>query len=91
MDNTMPSFEIPFAFENRRYIADVSVIRGQDHIQYTIIPQDEALLLDYGAQVIHEISGKPLQFAFPGQTEEKKAYSEAVAIGLHRFLTSKPK
>ena len=87
----MPRFEISFAFENRRYIADVSVIRGQDHIQYTVVPQDETLLLDYGAQVIHEFSGKPLQFAFPGETEEKKDYSNAVAAGLHRFLTSKLK
>jgi hypothetical protein len=82
----MQNFEITFDFENRRYLADVSVIRGADHLQYNIAPQDEVLKMEYGNQVIHEFTGKPMQFAFPGSTEEKEAYSEALAAGLRRFL-----
>ena len=87
----MQNFEITFEFENRRYLADVSVIRGAEHLQYTISPQDEVLKMEYGNQVIHEFTGKPMQLAFPGETEEKVAYSEALAAGLRRFLhQSKP-
>jgi hypothetical protein len=86
---TMKRFEMSFTFQDHRYLADVSVLRGDDHIQYTVSPQDEELLLEYGAQVIHEFSGKPLQPAFPGATEEKGAYAEALVKGLQRFLSSK--
>ena len=82
----MQNFEITFALQNHFYLADVAVIHGADHIQYTITPQDEGLKEEYGTQVIHEFSGKPMQLAFPGSTEEKAAYSEALVKGLHRFL-----
>jgi hypothetical protein len=84
----MQNFEITFSFQGHRYLAEVSAIRGHDHIQYIISPQDENLLQEYGAQVIHEFSGRPLEAAFPGSTEEKKAYADALTAGLHRFLNS---
>jgi hypothetical protein len=84
----MNNFEMPFHFQGHRYLARVSVTRGQDHLQYTVSPQDEDLLLQYGAQVIHEFSGRPLEAAFPGISEEQRAYSEAVLAGLHRWLNT---
>jgi hypothetical protein len=84
----MQHFDMPFHFQGHRYLASVAVIRGHDHLQYTVSPQDEDLLQEYGAQVIHEFTGKPPEAAFPGSTDEKRAYSEAVTAGLSRWLSS---
>jgi hypothetical protein len=84
----MNNFEISFSFQHHRYQAEVSIIRGVDHIQYTISTTDRHLLNEYGAQVIHEFAGKPLQIALPGSTAEQQVYAEAVAVGLQHFLHS---
>jgi len=86
----MNNFEISFSFEHRHYQAKVTVIRAEDHIQYTISPEDEHLLKEFGTQVIHEFPGKPFQLAFPGTTDERKTYSEALIKGLQHFLGEKP-
>lgn len=85
----MHNFEINFPFRNRRVQAEVSVLRGEDHIQYTISPIDERLLEEFGTQVIHEFPGKSMEPAFPGSTEEKKEYADALAKGLKHFLAQK--
>jgi hypothetical protein len=82
----MGNFEMPFLFEGRHYIANVSVLHGHDHLQYTILPQDEDLRTDYPTQVIHEFPGKPLQAAFPGASEESTAFADAILAGLKKFL-----
>jgi hypothetical protein len=82
----MGIFEISFNFKGHQYNADVSVLHGGDHIQYTIVPHDEDLRLAYPTQVIHEFPGKPLQAAFPGTTEESKFYAEVMLAGLRKFL-----
>ena len=86
----MKHFDISFFFQHRRYEAEVAVIHGQDHIQYSISPKDHFLLMEFGTQVLHEFAGKPLEFAFPGLTEETKIYSDALAAGLRHFLGKKP-
>jgi len=82
----MKKFAIPFTFDNQRYLADVTVMQGRDHIQYTISPQDEGLLKRFHTQVVHEFFENPLQMAFPGATEEQIKFSEALAEGLRHFL-----
>jgi hypothetical protein len=82
----MDSFEMNFYFEHKRYKAEVTTLRGTDHIQYTVSPEDEHLLREYGNQVLHQFKGKPLQVAFPGSTEAQRAYAGAVSTGLGDFL-----
>jgi hypothetical protein len=87
----MPNFEITFTFGNRRHHATVAVIRRPSHIQYTITPEDEDLREKLGTQVVHEFPHKPLQAAFPGETEESEEYSRSVIAGLEHFLRQKTK
>jgi hypothetical protein len=85
----MHKFEINFPFKNRRVQAEVSVLKGDDHIQYTISPIDEHLLEEFGSQVIHEFPGKSMEPAFPGLTKEKKEFADALAKGLKHFLENR--
>ena len=85
----MEKFQINFSFEHARYEAEVVVIKSKDHTQYTISPKDEKLFLHYGTQVIHEFPGKPMEFAFPGSTDEKASWSKALAAGLKHYLEKK--
>jgi hypothetical protein len=86
----MENFSMPFLFEHRQYLADVAVIQGEDHIQYSISPRDADLLLEYGTQVVHVFEGKPGEFAFPGMTEDRLAFSEALDAALRAYLEKKP-
>lgn len=85
----MEKFQITFSFEHGRHEADVVMIKGKDHTQYTIRPKDESLFLHFGTQVIHEFAGKPMEFAFPGSTDEKVLWSKALAAGLKHYLEKK--
>jgi hypothetical protein len=85
----MQNFSMPFLFEHRQYMADVATIRGKDHIQYSISARDQDLLLEYGTQVVHVFDGKPMEFAFPGMTDEKLAFSKALDAGLRAHLGKK--
>ena len=67
----MSNFQIKFSFEHHHYTADVSVIEGQGHTQYSISPLFDKLFVQYGAQVIHVFHGESMDVAFPGTTAEK--------------------
>jgi hypothetical protein len=82
----MGVFEISFIFEGRRYLATVSTLHKRDHLQYTVMPQDEDMQELYPVQVIREIPGKRLEPALPPKTEEAKEYAEAILTGLSKFL-----
>jgi hypothetical protein len=86
----MENFSMPFLFEHRQHLADVAMIRGEDHVQYSISPRDPDLLLEYGTQVVHVFDGKPGEFAFPGMTEEKITFSEALDAALRARVGKKP-
>jgi hypothetical protein len=85
----MKKFEISFSFRRHLYQADVALIHGKGHIQYSISPRDRGLFEEFGTQVIHEFTGKPMEFAFPGSTEEKMKFSHALVSGLRHFLKDK--
>ena len=85
----MKKFQISFSFEHARHKAEVVAIKSKDHTQYSISPKDERLFLHYGTQVIHEFNGKPMEFAFPGSTDEKASLSRALATGLKHYLENK--
>jgi hypothetical protein len=87
----MPTFEITFTSENRHYHATVAVLHRHGHIQYTISPEDEALIEKQGTQVVHEFPHKPLQPSFPGETEQAEEYSRSIIAGLEHFLQQKRK
>jgi hypothetical protein len=87
----MSHFEISFTFENHRHLATVSVLHSSSHIQYTVTPEDEELKVKLGIQVVHEFPHKPLQPAFPGETEQAGEYARSVIAGLQHFLQQKTK
>jgi hypothetical protein len=80
------SFDIEFTLDGKHYQANVAVLKGEDHVQYTISPADEALLLKYGNQVIHQFPGRPMQFAFPINGPHQEPYNKAVGEALRRVL-----
>ncbi|MDP4149799.1 MAG: hypothetical protein Q8927_10785 [Bacteroidota bacterium] len=82
----MGVFEIVFIFEGRRCLATVSTINKRDHLQYTIIPQDDDIQELYPAQVIREAPGKGLEPAFAPKTDEAREYADAILAGLSKFL-----
>jgi hypothetical protein len=87
----MSHFEIIFTFENHRHHATVAILHRDGHIQYTITPEDQDLREKQGTQVVHEFPHKPLQPAFPGETEKAEEYSRSVVAGLQHFLQQKTK
>ena len=80
------SFEIGFELDGVRHHATVSVLKGTDHVQYTISPTDKALQLKYGNQVVHQFPGRPMQFAFPINGPHQEPYNKAVGEALRRVL-----
>jgi hypothetical protein len=82
----MGVFEIVFIFEGRRRLATVSTINKRDHLQYTIIPQDDDMQELYPTQVIREMPGKGLEPVLAAKTDEAKEYAEAILAALSKFL-----
>lgn len=82
----MKTFEIHFSLHDHQYTAEVVPIQAKDHVQYTISPREEDMLLKYKTQVVHQFEGRVMEAAFPGATEEEKAYSAAVTRGLKNYL-----
>jgi hypothetical protein len=87
----MNQFEISFFFDHHHHPATVTVIHGKHHIQYTVGPTDEDLLIRYGTQVIHQFKGKPMELAFPGDSPEKIAFSKAILTSLEHYLETATK
>jgi hypothetical protein len=81
-----PSFDIGFILDGKHYQATVAVLKGKDHVQYTISPTDEALELKYGNQVVHQFPGQPIQFAFPINGPHQEPYNKAVGDALRQAL-----
>jgi hypothetical protein len=82
----MGVFEIIFIFEGRRRLATVSTINRRDHLQYTIIPQDDDIQELYPVQVIREMPGKGLEPAHSPKTDEAREFAEAILAALSKFL-----
>jgi hypothetical protein len=80
------SFAIGFELDGDRHQASVAVLHGKDHVQYTISPNDDALRLKYGNQVVHRFPGRPLEFAFPINHPHQEEYNKAVGEALRRAL-----
>ena len=87
----MSHFKISFTFENHGHHAAVAVLHRPSHIQYTVTPEDEDRKVKLGTQVVHEFPHKPLQPAFPGESENSEEYSRSVIAGLQHFLQQKAK
>jgi gentisate 1,2-dioxygenase len=79
-------FNIGFMLDGKQYQATVAVLKGKDHIQYTISPTDEALELKYGNQVVHQFPGRPMEFAFPINGHHQEPYNKAVGDALRRAV-----
>lgn len=82
----MKTFEIHFTLQDHQYTAEVVSIQAKDHVQYTISPCEEDMLLKYKTQVVHQFEGRVMEAAFPGTTEDEKAYAAAVTRGLKNHL-----
>jgi hypothetical protein len=80
------SFEIGFELDGTSHRATVAVLKGKDHVQYTISPIDQALEARYGNQVVHQFPGQPMQFAFPINGPHQEPYNKAIEEALRRVL-----
>lgn len=86
----MKNFEIPITLDGHHYHAEVSILQKEDHVQYTITPENAANKPVLNTQVIHAFPGKPLQVAFPGTNETEKEHAAAIVAALKKHLTSTP-
>ena len=81
----MNDFKLHFTWNHAPQTASVTVLKGADHIQYTITPDDPALEKKFATQVIHQFGNK-LEFAFPGQGEETEQYNRSLEKALRQVL-----
>jgi hypothetical protein len=67
-----------FATEEGPVEVEITIHPSNDHVQLTVSPISPKLLDQYGTQVFHKFSGKPLQTAFPETSPGKQDYYRAL-------------
>jgi len=80
----MERFVISFSYQGQTFEAEVTMLKGRDHLQYTVWPTDPQLQDEFGAEVFHKFESQPLQTAFPLGDERARAYIDALKQSLNR-------
>jgi hypothetical protein len=79
-------FKINFSFQNKPYTALLTMDQKEDHDEYRVIPDDEALAKEYGSQTINNYFNQKDPLRCQHNSNE---YTKSIIAGIQEFLDSK--